>query len=76
MPDIRKDALSIIRAQRTSYKGKEFINVRLWVQGDKPNEYKPTKQGVTLRPERLDELIRALQALRTDAEPQSDAIAV
>ncbi len=61
MIEIDKNSLEKIRIQRTKYKGKEFIDMRTYyLDGD---EWKPTKKGVTFRPDRLDEVMKALKAL-------------
>ena len=63
MTDIRKDAMSLIRVQRRTYKSRDFIDLRLWALGDNPNEYIPTPKGITIQPDQIDALIQALRDL-------------
>ena len=65
MTDVRKDAISVIRIQRRTYKSHEFVDLRLWVLGDTPNEYVATQKGVTITPDRLDEVIAALTEMKS-----------
>ena len=59
--DIEKNTLEKIRIEKREYKGKHFIDVRTYYLDG--NEWKPTKKGVTFRPDRLGEVIKALKAL-------------
>ena len=59
--DVQKNSLEKIRIEKREYKGKEFIDMRTYyLDGE---EWKPTKKGVTFRPDRLDEVMKALKAL-------------
>ena len=59
--DVQKNSLEKIRIEKREYKGKEFIDMRIYyLDGE---EWKPTKKGVTFRPDRLDEVMKALKAL-------------
>ena len=42
--------------------GKEFIDIRQYFKNE-DDEYKPSPKGVTLPPDKLNELIQALQEI-------------
>ena len=67
MVDIRKNSVEVIRIELSEFKGRSYVNVRLWVGGDRQGELIPTQKGVASRPEQLPEVIAALQDI-TEAE--------
>lgn len=58
--EIRKNAAEVIRVQQTVFNGVDLIDARVYY--DAGNEYKPTKKGLTLRPEVWPDVIAALSA--------------
>ena len=69
---VEKGPFECIRAARSSYKGHEYLELRVYYE-DRDGEMKPTKRGVTFHPEALPELIAALQAmLADDAEQEAE----
>ena len=59
--DIQKNASQRIRVSRSFFKGHELIDLRLWVI-DESGEYRPTKQGVSIRQELLGSVIDGLSS--------------
>jgi hypothetical protein len=57
--EIQKNAMERIRVARKEYKGHEFIDVRVFYE--EGGEWKPTKKGITIAPERTNELIALLK---------------
>lgn len=68
MIEIKKNALAIIRIQRTKYKGHDLIDIRVYVE-DRNGEKIPTKKGITFKVELLDEIIEALKEIKGEATP-------
>lgn len=68
MIEIKKNALDIIRIQRTKYKGHDLIDIRVYVE-DRNGEKIPTKKGITFKVELLDEIIEALKEIKGEATP-------
>jgi hypothetical protein len=66
---VPKNAREEVRVSLTEYKGYALIDVRTYAEfasaGD--GERKPTPKGVSLKVERLPELIAALQAAQSQA---------
>jgi len=54
--DIDKGGGEIIRVEITEYKGKHYLNLRVWYTDKESGEYKPTQKGIALKPELYGEL--------------------
>ena len=63
----QKNALEEVRISISSYKGRKYLDIRVYYQGD-DGEYKPSKQGVALSPELLPELETAIAKLKQHLE--------
>ena len=49
----------------SEYKGKNYLNIReCWLDARNPGARNPTRKGVTLSVDKLDEVIKALRALK------------
>jgi hypothetical protein len=61
--EVPKNSREVLRVQRTTFNGIGLLDVRVWtvplVPGD---EGRPTKKGLTLRPETWAELVVALDS--------------
>jgi hypothetical protein len=68
MIDIHKNTFEILRIERKQYRGKDVVDMRVWAIGDQPGTEVPTKKGVTVRPELVPEIVKALQGLDTEPE--------
>lgn len=62
--DIQKNSLERIRIQKTEYKGKEYIDMRVFYQ-DKNGNWKPSPKGITFSPGLLKDIIAGLRELQT-----------
>ena len=57
-----------IRLSVRKYKGRHFIDLRLWFQSEKGGEYRPSKKGVFFSVEYLPEFKRGVDRLLKAAE--------
>jgi len=57
LAEVRKNVTETIRVRRTEYSGAELLDVRVWYESP-TGEMKPTKKGLTLRPETWRELLQ------------------
>lgn len=64
----QKNALEEVRASISRFRGKEYIDLRVYYKAD-DGEYRPSKKGVTLVPELLKELEEAVRKLRKALGP-------
>ena len=55
---------AVIRITLSTYGGRQFLNARLWIRDRESYEWKPTKQGVTFRPNELERLQAAISKAR------------
>jgi hypothetical protein len=53
------DGSEELRIELAEFKGKEFVNVRIWFRGEDGKFY-PTKRGVSLKLRELPEIVSAL----------------
>jgi len=63
----RKNAMEEVRASLSDYKGKTYLDIRVFYR-DEEGEWKPTKKGITIAPDLLPELEKAVAALRDAIE--------
>lgn len=49
-----------LRVDLCSYDGKPYVSIRLWSQGNTPNEWFPSKKGLSVRMGELDDVMAAL----------------
>lgn len=63
----QKNALEEIRVSLNVFRGKEYIDIRIFYKGD-DGEYHPSKKGVTLSPDLLSDLQEALKKLEEALE--------
>ncbi len=61
--EIPKNSNETLRAERTQYRGKSLVAVRVWTGGPGDADARPTQKGLTLRPETWQELLPVIQAL-------------
>ncbi len=65
-----KNALEEIRVSVSTYKGKKYVDLRVYYQDDN-GEYKPSKKGIAISPELLPELENSIGKLKEIIEAQS-----
>ena len=58
-----KNPLEEIRASITVYRGKQYVDLRVYYKGD-DGEYHPSKKGVTVSLDLFPELEEAMRKLR------------
>jgi len=52
--EIERNATERIRVSTESYKGRDYLDIRIYYQ-DNEGEWKPTRKGVTVSPEKAEE---------------------
>ena len=62
----RKNATEEVRATISTFKGAEYASIRMYYEAE-PGVWRPTKKGLTIALELLDELKKAVQALKKAA---------
>ena len=64
--DIDKGGGEVIRVELSEFKGKTYLNIRIWYMDKNTNELRPSQKGVTIKPELYSQLKDALLS----AEPE------
>lgn len=54
--EIERNPTERLRVSTESYKGRDYIDVRIYYEAD-DGEWKPTKKGVTIAPDKAEEFI-------------------
>lgn len=54
--EIERNDTERLRIEASNYKGADFISVRIYYLADN-GEWRPTKKGITVKPDKVDELI-------------------
>ena len=63
---IEKNSRESIVVSETEYKGNKYVDVRVFYK-DTDGSLKPTRKGVSFRPEQVGELVAALSAFVDDS---------
>ena len=63
---IEKNSRESIVVSETEYKGNKYVDVRVFYM-DTDGSLKPTRKGVSVRPEKVAELVAALSAFVDDS---------
>ena len=58
---IQKNALEKIVVANRTFKERNFTDIRIFYQNEIGEDYKPTKKGVTIAPDKLEGLIALLK---------------
>jgi hypothetical protein len=58
--DIERNETEVMRVSVAEYKGRKYVDLRIYFEGD-DGEWKPTKKGVTVQPDRVPDLISLLK---------------
>ncbi|WP_460901313.1 transcriptional coactivator p15/PC4 family protein [Paraburkholderia jirisanensis] len=66
--EVQKNARERVRISVDQYKGHEYVNIRTWFV-DAAGEYRPSKNGVTLKPSLIPQLLQGLELAARAADP-------
>jgi hypothetical protein len=58
--EIERSDTERLRIETSNYKGRDFISVRIYYMADN-GEWKPTKKGITVKNDQVDELVQFLK---------------
>ena len=61
---IEKNSRESIVVSETEYKGNKYVDVRVFYKDGPEKTLKPTRKGVSIRPEQVAELVAALTAFK------------
>ena len=58
-----KNWTGIVRIQKTTFKDKDYFEIRKYYLDETTQEYKPTRKGITLSIELLDDIRKAINSI-------------
>ncbi|MCI0470758.1 MAG: transcriptional coactivator p15/PC4 family protein [Candidatus Aminicenantes bacterium] len=58
--EIERSDIERLKVECSNYKGKDFLSIRIYYLAEN-GEWRPTKKGVTVKPDKIDELIDLLK---------------
>jgi hypothetical protein len=58
--DLERNATEVVRVSAEEFKGRKYIDIRIYFK-DNEGEWRPTKKGVTVQPDKVDELVGLLK---------------
>jgi Transcriptional Coactivator p15 (PC4) len=62
---LSKNSVDEIRVAWSEYKGHRYLDIRVYTEIDGQADKVPTKKGVTVRPDLIAELIKALEGAQS-----------
>ncbi|MGD9580414.1 MAG: transcriptional coactivator p15/PC4 family protein [Vampirovibrionia bacterium] len=57
---IERNATEELQIAINEYKGKQYVDLRIFYTNDDGDSWNPTKKGVTVAPDKIDEVMDAL----------------
>ena len=57
---IKKNSNEVYRISEKEYEGYRFIDVRIYYQDRKTQEWKPTKKGISIMRDKLEDIIEGI----------------
>ena len=63
--EIERNPTERLRISLENFKGRDYVDLRIYYQDD-AGEWRPTKKGVTLSPEKVDEAMEILQKVKDE----------
>ena len=61
----------VVRIVREDYRGTDLVNIRAWYRADN-GEMRPSKTGITINGNQIDQLIEALQAVKAEGRQTNE----
>jgi hypothetical protein len=57
---VERNETEVLRISTEEFKGRAYIDLRIYFENNE-GEWKPTKKGVTINPEKVDQVIELLR---------------
>ena len=67
----KNDRGEVVRIVREDYKGADLVNIRVWYRADN-GEMRPSKTGIAIKGDQIDQLIEALQAVKAEGRQTNE----
>ncbi|MEW5821086.1 MAG: transcriptional coactivator p15/PC4 family protein [Cyanobacteriota bacterium] len=63
---IERNATEELQIAINEYKSKKYVDLRIFYTNDEGDTWNPTKKGVTVAPDKIDEVIEALEKAKDE----------
>ena len=67
----KNDRGEVVRIVREDYRGTDLVNIRVWYRAEN-GEMRPSKTGITINGNQIDQLIEALQAVKAEGRQTNE----
>ena len=57
---IKKNSNEVYRISEKEYEGYRFIDVRIYYQDRKTQEWKPTTKGISIMPDKVEDVVKGI----------------
>ncbi len=58
--EIERNETEVVRVSTEEFKGRKYLDIRVYFDNGE-GEWKPTKKGVTIQPDRVDDFIELIR---------------
>lgn len=72
---IERNATEEVQIAINEYKGKKYVDMRVYYTTDEGDSWNPTKKGITIPPEKIEEAIEALEKAKEELCVEEEAVA-
>ena len=66
LAEIERNATEELQIGINEYKGKKYVDLRIFYTNDEGDSWNPTKKGVTVAPDKIEEVIEALEKAKEE----------
>ena len=66
LASIERNATEELQIAINEYKGKQYVDLRIFYTNDEGDTWNPTKKGVTVAPDKIDDVIEALAKAKAE----------
>jgi hypothetical protein len=63
---IERNATEELQIAINEYKGKKYVDLRIYYTTDEGDNWNPTKKGITVPPDKIDDVIEALEKAKEE----------
>lgn len=73
LASIERNATEELQIAINEYKGKQYVDLRIFYTNDEGDTWNPTKKGVTVAPDKIDDVIEALTKAKAELGVEEEA---
>lgn len=75
LASIERNATEELQIAINEYKGKQYVDLRIFYTNDEGDSWNPTKKGVTVAPDKIDDVIEALTKAKEELGVEEEVAA-